>query len=229
VHHRHHVHHVQHRHHEHHGPTLPEGAPYVILSEATGGFASAIDGTYVQTWTMNGWPLYRKFHNPDLWLRFVAQGDKWVVSRTEAKDLNNGDGYSLEGVTWDKHGSMDEPGAALWHPSIELPVGHVQANVDVTKPAYVVDTPVVQPPPSMAHVNYSPASAASSQSFDCISGLQSWQTGWTITQKMWCCDHQNVKCEALFDCQAGLSNWQNGWSSPKKRWCCENRNLGCGS
>jgi len=80
--------------------------------------------------------------------------------------------------------------------------------------------------------------------FDCKTGLETWQRGWSIDKKAWCCDHAGVGCPPYppvptaalarppgappFDCGAGLKEWRLGWSPGKRAWCCANSGKGCG-
>ncbi|CAK0826848.1 unnamed protein product, partial [Prorocentrum cordatum] len=68
--------------------------------------------------------------------------------------------------------------------------------------------------------------------FDCHDGEAVWTSGWSPYKISWCCEHEQVGCEATtssdpYDCQAGLSNWERGWSASKMAWCCNHRQLGC--
>lgn len=71
-----------------------------------------------------------------------------------------------------------------------------------------------------------------SVAFDCHDGEAVWTSGWSEVKISWCCEHEQVGCEALtssepYDCQAGLSRWERGWSASKMDWCCRHRELGC--
>jgi hypothetical protein len=68
--------------------------------------------------------------------------------------------------------------------------------------------------------------------FDCHDGEAVWTSGWSEFKISWCCEHEQVGCEAVtssepYDCQAGLSRWERGWSASKMAWCCRHRELGC--
>jgi hypothetical protein len=70
--------------------------------------------------------------------------------------------------------------------------------------------------------------------FDCDDG-ETLRSGWSPVKISWCCENQQIGCEALtqvtdddpYDCQAGLNNWKRGWSQNKMDWCCSNKQLGC--
>jgi hypothetical protein len=70
--------------------------------------------------------------------------------------------------------------------------------------------------------------------FDCLAGLDNWQTGWSTSKQDWCCDHKGSGCHSKttgpplpFDCDAGFKNWRKGWSPRKKSWCCQHSQRGC--
>jgi Ca2+-binding EF-hand superfamily protein len=62
--------------------------------------------------------------------------------------------------------------------------------------------------------------------FDCLVGVEKWETGWSDEKKSWCCFNEKRGCpEAEFDCQAGRRYWKRGWSQMKKTWCCDNEHI----
>merc|ERR1740121_735662 len=68
--------------------------------------------------------------------------------------------------------------------------------------------------------------------FDCHDGEAVWTSGWSQYKISWCCEHEQIGCEAMtssdpYDCQAGLSRWERGWSANKMAWCCAHRQLAC--
>lgn len=89
------------------------------------------------------------------------------------------------------------------------------------------------------------ALAPAMESYDCQSGLDTWEDTWTYAQAMWCCRHRGVGCPdgapattsstttttttttMSYDCQDGLDRWMLAWSYAKASWCCEYQHLGC--
>jgi hypothetical protein len=70
----------------------------VVLSGATGQYASAINGVFEPTGEEhNSKPLLGKVGDPGWWLRCTPSGS-WVVSRTASKEANDvvGECYSAE-------------------------------------------------------------------------------------------------------------------------------------
>eukprot|EP00418_Pyrodinium_bahamense_P023852 CAMPEP_0179131874 /NCGR_PEP_ID=MMETSP0796-20121207/62660_1 /TAXON_ID=73915 /ORGANISM="Pyrodinium bahamense, Strain pbaha01" /LENGTH=560 /DNA_ID=CAMNT_0020830809 /DNA_START=124 /DNA_END=1807 /DNA_ORIENTATION=+ len=67
-------------------------------------------------------------------------------------------------------------------------------------------------------------------SYNCNKGYATWEVGWSLQKKAWCCENKNLGCPpapALFDCSSGFSNWQTNWSPNKKEWCCQHKSKGC--
>jgi hypothetical protein len=69
--------------------------------------------------------------------------------------------------------------------------------------------------------------------FDCTDLEKGYGRGkgaWSLEQKKWCCEEQNVcltTSSPPYDCQAGYNNWKAGWSEAKQSWCCANEARGC--
>ncbi|CAE7250527.1 unnamed protein product, partial [Symbiodinium sp. KB8] len=56
----------------------------------------------------------------------------------------------------------------------------------------------------------------------------SWDVGWSLTKKHWCCHHESRGCQQ-WDCTLNLRNWEAKWPLAKKQFCCERMGTGCPS
>eukprot|EP00418_Pyrodinium_bahamense_P067505 CAMPEP_0179087762 /NCGR_PEP_ID=MMETSP0796-20121207/39893_1 /TAXON_ID=73915 /ORGANISM="Pyrodinium bahamense, Strain pbaha01" /LENGTH=220 /DNA_ID=CAMNT_0020785275 /DNA_START=17 /DNA_END=679 /DNA_ORIENTATION=- len=68
--------------------------------------------------------------------------------------------------------------------------------------------------------------------FDCEAGYDTWERGWSVAKKLYCCNSFGRGCEMTttachFDCNVGYSNWAKGWAAEKKAYCCEHARKGC--
>jgi hypothetical protein len=74
-----------------------DGGDHVLISNALskdGEVCEIVNGTFCLTsGTHNGRPLYSKRGDADIWLLY-SSAEEWLVTDTEDKDKNSGDGYA---------------------------------------------------------------------------------------------------------------------------------------
>merc|ERR1719160_503172 len=57
------------------------------------------------------------------------------------------------------------------------------------------------------------------QTYDCDSGRENWEAGWSPAKKEFCCRTTGQACH-LYDCEKAFSKWDEEWSLAKRDYCC---------